>query len=141
YGLLLGLPGWDALRAPGRFEHVALLAGVILVGGGVAAAARRWSPGAAIAVSLALLTLAFVETPGPSARLVEAMPPSAAAVGRWMRAQREPVRYLELPLDAFAGLAQRYQAASMEHWRPTLSGNMGILPPMYPWMGTPLPPF
>jgi hypothetical protein len=134
YGLLRALPGFDALRAPGRCMHVALLAGAVLVGGGVAAAGRRWSPPTAVAAALALLAIAAAQTPGPRARLVDAMSPTAVAVGGWMRAQREPVRYVELPLDELAGWAQRYQAASVLHWRPTLSGNMGILPPMYPWM-------
>src|SRR5262249_52961960 len=44
------------------------------------------------------------------------------------------MRLMEYPLDEFTWAATYYQFASTTHWKKTAVGNMGILPPLYPWL-------
>src|SRR5262249_57130547 len=53
--LLLAVPGYDALRAPGRFVHVTLLGASVLAAGGAAALLAGLPRRAAAPVALVLL--------------------------------------------------------------------------------------
>jgi hypothetical protein len=135
YRLLLALPGFDALRAPGRMVHVALLGAAVLAAGGLHALRAALRPPARAAALAAVLAALAVEAWPPVLATVRA--PGRAEVAplaAWLARQPEPVVLVELPIDDYAIAASTYQYTTIWHWRETLNGNMGILPPVYPWM-------
>jgi hypothetical protein len=135
YGLLMSLPGFTALRAPGRMVHVTLLGIAALAAFGWLAATAAWSARARRAATAALLVLAAVECWPPAYELSAAPEPAVLdPVYAWLAHQDDDVRIAEVPLDAYTQAAQTYQYASTGHWRKTLGGSMGILPPAYPYM-------
>jgi hypothetical protein len=135
YSLFVSLPGFTALRAPGRMLHVALVGAAALAGGGVAALVAGRSRRVRAALVLAITTLAVVEcwTPPFPTRLVRKLVIIDPVHG-WLAKNPYPMRIVEIPLDEFGLAASNYQYASTLHWKKTLVGNMGILPPAYPYM-------
>jgi hypothetical protein len=121
--LFRGLPGWDALRTPGRLVAFATLALGLLAAGAVTALARRvasWRTGLALPALLVLPALVLAEglntTPHPAA------PTEPAAV----RAARDSGPVLVLPSNAFFDDAAMYW--STDGYFPLVNGNSGFLP-------------
>src|SRR6185503_14960718 len=135
YSLFVSLPGFTALRAPGRMLHVALVGAAALAGGGAAALLVGQTRRLQAALLVAITTLAVVEcwTPPFETRLVRKLV-LIDPVHEWLANDPYPMRLVEIPLDEYGISASNYQYASTLHWRKTLVGNMGILPPAYPYM-------
>ena len=142
YEALASLPGFTALRAPGRLIHVALLGLAVLAGLGFAAAttgrSRPWASGALTIVTL----LAIAECWPPRFPTIPAPPPARLdPVYAWLARQPPAMRIVELPADVWPNRIQTYQYASTLHWRRMLGGNMGIVPPAYPYLASALRDF
>ena len=133
YAALFLLPGYDALRAPARFLHLAILGAAPIAAGGVAAVAARLGARRAVPVVALLLAAAIAECWAPSSETIAVPPPARDPVYAWIRTQPSTFRYVELPLDSWVGQS-RYQYATTAHWHDTAIGNMGILPPLYPYL-------
>jgi hypothetical protein len=135
YAALLALPGFDALRVPGRMIHMALLGGSVLAASGFAAATARLPPLAAAAAAGAVLAARLAEAWPPALPTLPTPPPGERdPVYSWLAAQPEGFTFIELPVDDFAIGAAHYQYASTAHWKKMATGNMGIMPPVYPWL-------
>lgn len=133
YRLLVELPGFTALRAPGRMLHVALLGASVLAAGGVLVLRElAWRRPAAI--TLAVLAALAVEAPPRTLRIQPVAPPAELdPVYPWL-ARQPRTAIVELPIDPFGLATMVHQYASTLHWHPSLAGMSGILPPMYPYM-------
>jgi hypothetical protein len=128
----MGLPGFDALRAPGRMIHIALL-GIAAAGAFGLAALRRRRPGpVATAVTVAALAVTAWEcrTPVFPLQAVAASDPADA----WMAGTDEVRAYAALPFGQTALAEQRFQLASTASWTPLLNGSMGIEPPLHGYL-------
>lgn len=135
YGFVAELPGFDALRVPGRMLHVALLGIAVLAAFGFAATTAR-APRRRRLIAVASVTLlAALDCWTPAFPLMAVPhPASLDAVYPWLAGQPDHVRIVELPVDEWPTRAQMRQYAGTLHWRRMLGGNMGILPPAYPYM-------
>lgn len=134
YALLAELPGFDALRAPGRMLHMALLGVAILGAFGFTAATARIAPARRRIGLAAVALLAAIDCWTPPFPLLAAPHPAALhPVYAWLARQPDRMRIVELPVDDWPGRTQMRQYAGTLHWRPMLGGNMGILPPAYPY--------
>jgi hypothetical protein len=135
YAALLALPGFDALRVPGRMIHMALLGGSVLAASGFAAATARLPRLGAAAAAGAVLAAHLAEAWPPALPTLPAPAPAERdPVYAWLAEQPDDFTFIELPLDDFASAAAHYQYASTAHWRQMATGNMGITPPVYPWL-------
>ena len=135
YTLLLSLPGYTALRVPGRCLHVALLGASVLAAGGVAALSARWPRPAAAALAVAVLAAGAIERRPPAFPTVPIPAPRALdPIYGWLATQPDSVRLVELPVDPLLVLTAYRQYASTLHWKPMLDGTMGIAPPSFPYM-------
>jgi len=131
YAALLALPGYDALRAPGRLVHLALLGGAVVAAGGFAAIAARLPPRSAWLAVAAVLAGGLAEYRTPWFPTIPA--PVLNAIQRWVAAQPADLRYVELPVDYYLAGA-RYQYLTVLHWKRIANGNMGLMPPLYPYL-------
>lgn len=120
------VPGFQALRAPVRFDALVSLALAALAGYGLVALSGRR---ALVALLAGLVLAESLAWPGATAEPVpvgEEVPP----VYRWLAKEADPGPILELPM-AFApgGPQLEYQYLSTYHWRTTPDGYSGFLPP------------
>lgn len=133
YTLLLALPGYDALRVPARMVHVGLLGAALLAAGGFAALVRRLPrrlrPIAAALVAACVL----LESWRPPVATIPAPPRDPNPAYTWLAGAHQSLRLVELPIDQFVS-SSVYQYRTMAHWKRTLNGNMGLVPPLYPYM-------
>jgi hypothetical protein len=136
YGLLVEVvPGFAALRGPGRFFMVVAAAAAALAGFAFA----RWSaaaPRAARAAAAALLVAAtaYAAAPHPAPTLEARLGERTPEVYRWLASRASGGAVLEMPAaatdhDAVGSLRNaRYMLASTAHWRPLLNGYTGHNP-------------
>lgn len=137
YAALLALPGFTALRAPGRFIHIALLTMSVLAAGGIAVLWASFPRRLAVVLTAAALGLGLWEHGLPQGKLHPAPPPALLdPTYAWLARQPDDMRLMEFPLDDFTIAATKYQYASTAHWKRIAVGNMGILPPLYPWLAS-----
>jgi hypothetical protein len=135
YRLLLFVPGYDALRAPGRFAHVALLGAAVVAAAGVAVLARRASGGARAALVVGVAGALLVESLPPALGTMRVPdPPTMGRVLPWLVRHRDDARVVYLPIDAYAITSAVYQYTTTWHWTPVANGNMGLVPPMHPYL-------
>jgi hypothetical protein len=146
--LYAAVPGFQALRAPVRFDALAMLALAVLAGSGLAAilggTARAWTAvrgprprlrfgWARAGVTALLAGLVLLESLVWPAGHAEHVPVGRGvpAVYDWL-AREPPGPLLELPL-AFtpAGPRLDYQYLSTYHWHPTPDGYSGFIPPKH----------
>ena len=136
YRLLLLVPGFDALRAPGRFVHVALLGAAILSAGAIVAlgdATTRWGRAALLLGVLGALAIESVPPePMPTIRAPDRA--ADAPITGWLARHRTSVRAMLLPVDAYGLSAAMHQYTTTWHWAPVVNGSSGIVPPMYPFV-------
>jgi hypothetical protein len=130
------VPGFKALRAPVRFDAVAMLALAVLAGYGLAsllrpgAAARRWRHAGLVLFLVGLVVLESWVWPAAHVEPV-ATGDRVPAVYRWLADQSAgPV--LELPMAFTPGGPQlEYQYFSTYHWQPSPDGYSGFIPPKH----------
>jgi hypothetical protein len=115
--------------------HVALVGAAALAGAGFAGlTADLRGRGLAVATTAALV-VAALECHTPAFRTTPAPPPARLdAVYDWLAGQPPDVRIVELPIDEITEADAINQYASTGHWKRTLGGTMGIVPPAYPYM-------
>ena len=126
--LYAAVPGFDALRTPGRFLPFVDLAVALLAAGGLAAwlprvrpGVRRWAP---LAVGgLILLESVAVPFPGAVPRLD---PRTVPAAYRWLATQDPRTVALGIPMGDWVNVA-----AAAFHLRPTVNGWSSYFPPRY----------
>jgi len=133
YAMLFALPGYDALRVPARMVHVGLLGAALLAAGGVAALARRLPPPLRHVAAAVVAACVLFESWRPPVATIPAPPRDPDPVYAWLAGARQSLHLVELPIDQFVS-SSVYQYRTMAHWKRTLDGNMGILPPIYPFM-------
>ncbi len=135
YAGVLRIPGYDALRAPGRALRLALLGASVTAAGGLAALTRGLpAPATAAAVAVAI-GAAILEYRPPAFAMVAATPPARRdPVYAWLAGQPPDLRFVELPMDPYQKSASAYQHASTAHWKRMVNGNSGLLPPLYPYL-------
>jgi hypothetical protein len=135
------VPGFKALRAPARFDALAMLSLAVLAGYGVASLRRGSGQSWKAAVLVGLVVLESLVWPAARAEPVpvgDGVPP----VYRWLAEQgveeggeQRPVRQdpiLELPMAFTPGGPQLdYQYLSTYHWRTTPDGYSGFIPPKH----------
>ncbi len=129
YGWLSALPGWDAIRTPGRLMTLTTLALALLAAAGTQRLQRRvrW-----IALPLALLVLvegsAFSiddgRLEGPPHPTVPTAPPGLAAA---------TAPLLQLPLEAEDN--RRYLLWSTDGFPPMVNGRSSTIPPTFAALG------
>ena len=135
------VPGFKALRAPARFDALAMLSLAALAGYGVASLQRGPGQGWKPAVLVGLVVVESLVWPAAHAEPVpvgDGVPP----VYRWLAEQAveeggepRPARsdpILELPMAFTPGGPQLdYQYLSTYHWRTTPDGYSGFIPPKH----------
>jgi hypothetical protein len=126
--LYVAVPGFDALRTPGRFLVFVDLAVALLAGAGLAAwlprmrpGPRRWAPAAL--GGLILVESVVVPFPGAAPRLD---PRTVPAVYRWLAGQDARTVVLGIPMGDWVNVA-----AAAFHLRPTVNGWSSFFPPRY----------
>jgi hypothetical protein len=120
------VPGAEALRAPVRFDLLAMLALAVLAGYGAASFRRRF-------VHALLAGLVLVESLVWPAAHIEPVPLATEIppVYRWL-ADQPPGPVLELPMIFMTnGPPLEYQYMSIYHWHPTPDGFSGFFPPRH----------
>jgi hypothetical protein len=138
--LYTAVPGFQALRAPVRFDALVMLSLAVLAGWGVASIEQqgvrsKWANSLLAPCLLLLVTLESLVWPAAHAEPVpvgDEVPP----VYRWLAAEARggdarPI-VLELPM-AFApgGPQLEYQYLSAYHWYTTPDGYSGFIPPKH----------
>ncbi len=127
------LPGFDALRVPGRFGVLVTTGLAVLAGLGAAALVRRIPRPVARAAALAAVgVLAALEawaTPLPLVSVATEPGP----VDRWLAARPGPDAVAVLPMyePHAVHLESVRLFASTAHWHPLVNGYAGVLPPGY----------
>jgi hypothetical protein len=122
------VPGWSAMRVPGRFVHLATLAGSALAAFGALGLARRLRrPPALVCTALGALFLLELGFSPPELSPAPAGP-HAPPQYRWL-AEVRPGPIVELPF----GRGPDYRAVlnSTAHWLPLVNGRTGYFPPTY----------
>ncbi len=132
------VPGFEALRAPVRFDALVSLALAVLAGYGTAALSTRrgWRAGTSTLLAGLVLIESFV---WPGATAVEVpVGTEVPDVVRWLAGEatgdRRPAEgpILELPMASTTGGPQlEYQYLSTYHWRATPDGYSGFIPPKH----------
>jgi hypothetical protein len=134
YRLLVELPGFTALRVPGRMVHVALVAASLVAAGGVVVVREvAWRAPAAATLAV-VAALAWEGRPPRVGTQPVPRPERVHRVYPWLATLPETTRIVEIPIDPFAGLTTLRQYASTVHWLPSLNGNTGIQPPVHAYM-------
>jgi hypothetical protein len=114
--------------------HVALVGAAVLAGGGLAALGARLAPRLRLAVESLVLALVLFECWSPANPTLAVPASGADPVYAWLARQPRGMRLAEVPVDEFAVANSVYQYTSTFHWHPMLNGNMGIVPPMFPYL-------
>jgi hypothetical protein len=127
------IPGFDALRVPGRFGILVTTGLAVLAGFGAAAVARRLHRPGWRAVALGGLgALAALEAWAVPLPLMSVSPDPSAA-DRWLAARRGPDAVVVLPM--YAPHAAYFESlrlfASTAHWHPLVNGYGSVSPPGY----------
>jgi hypothetical protein len=127
------IPGFDALRVPGRFGILVTTGLAVLAGFGAAAVLRRLPQPRWRALALGgLVTLAVLEAWAVPLPLMS-VPPDVGPADRWLAARAGPDAVAILPL--FAPHAVHFESlrlfASTAHWHPLVNGYGGVSPPGY----------
>ncbi len=120
------VPGTDALRAPVRFDALAMLGLAVLAGYGAASFRHRF-------VHTLLATMVTLESLVWPAARIEPVPLAAQIppVYRWL-ADQPPDPVLELPMVFVTkGPPLEYQYMSIYHWFPSPDGYSGFFPPRH----------
>jgi hypothetical protein len=135
YRLLMLVPGYDALRAPGRMAHMAIVGGALLAAAGVAVLSRR-APRAVQAALVAGITGALLleSLPPAPGTLRVPDPATLGTVLPWLVRHQAQVRIVYLPIDEYALKSAVYQYTTTWHWTAVANGNMGLAPPMHPYL-------
>jgi hypothetical protein len=131
YGLL---PGFEALRVPGRFGVLFTTGLAVLAGLGAAALARRLPrPGWGAGTLGGLGALAVLEAWAVPMPLMT-VPMGPGPADRWLAAQPGLEAVVVLPM--YEPHAARQESlrllGSTAHWRPLVNGYAGVFPPDYP---------
>ena len=134
YAQLYGLvPGFDALRVPGRFGILVTTGLAVLAGFGAAVLARRIRrPGwrtTALGVLGAFAALEAWAVPLPLMRIS----PDPGPDDRWLAARPGQDAVVVLPMYErhAVHLESLRLFASTAHWRPLVNGYAGVFPPGY----------
>jgi hypothetical protein len=134
YAQLYGLiPGFDALRVPGRFGILVTTGLAVLAGFGAAVITRRLRrPGwrtVALGAFGALAVLEVWAVPLP----LMSVSPNPGPADRWLAAQPGPDAVAVLPMyePHAVHLESLRLFASTAHWHPLVNGYAGALPPGY----------
>ena len=127
------IPGFDALRVPGRFGILVTTGLAVLAGFGAAAVLRRLRrPGWRAVVLGGLVALAALEVWAVPLPLMHVSPEPGPAE-RWLAARPGPDAVVILPL--YAPHAVYFESvrlfASTAHWHPLVNGYGGVTPPGY----------
>ena len=122
------LPLLQAVRAPVRFGHLAILATAVLAGFGLVEI-RRHVPVRAwtllSAAALAIITLESMVAPLHLTRYA-----GIPSIYRELRSEPHAV-VIELPFPRAAHVNATYMLYSTEHWKPMVNGYSGFLPRTY----------
>ncbi|MBI4013315.1 MAG: hypothetical protein HY359_13435 [Candidatus Rokubacteria bacterium] len=126
--LYAAVPGFDAIRTPGRFLVFVDFGLALLAAGGAAWWAARARPsarrlGVAALVVVILAESMLVPYPGAVPRLD---PGSVPAVYRWLAQQEARTVALAIPMGDWVNVA-----AAAFHLRPTVNGWSSYFPPRY----------
>jgi hypothetical protein len=122
------VPGWSGMRVPGRFVHLATLAGSALAGFGALGLAQRLRrPPALVCAALGALFLLELGLSRPELSPAPAGP-HAPRLYRWL-AEARPGPIVELPFGR--GADYRAVLNSTAHWLPLVNGRTGFFPPTY----------
>jgi hypothetical protein len=127
------VPGFDALRVPGRFGILVTTGLAGLAGFGAAAIARRIARRRWQRVTLAVLAgLAALEAWAVPLPLMT-IPDTPGPADRWLADRRGPEAVVVLPMyEARAiHLESLRLFGSTTHWHPLVNGYAGIFPPSY----------
>jgi hypothetical protein len=125
YGWLSELPGWSAVRTPGRLMTLTTLALALLAAAGAQLLGRRWRW-----APLALTAVVLVEGSAfslPGGRLSGPPHPAVPAAPAGLAAATPPL--LELPL--FPSDDRRYLLWSTAGFPPLVNGRSSTIPPSY----------
>jgi hypothetical protein len=121
------VPGFQAFRAPVRFDVLATLALAVLAGCGVSALRPRAGLAALLAGLVVLESLVWPAAQTAPVPVGQAVPP----VYDWL-AEQPPAPILELPMAFTPGGPQlEYQYSSTYHWHTTPDGYSGFIPPRH----------
>ncbi len=128
--LYLHVPGFDALRVPGRFGILVTTGLVGLAGLGVAALARRLGRPRWRVVALGALGGVAVLEVWAMPLLLVGVSPEPGPAEAWLAAQPGTDAVLVLPMYTrhAAHLESLRLVASTAHWRPLVNGYAGVFP-------------
>ena len=131
--LYLQVPGFDALRVPGRFGILVTTGLVGLAGLGVAALARRLGRPRWRMVALGALGGVAVLEVWTTPLLLVGVSPEPGPAEAWLAAQPGTDAVLVLPMYTrhAAHLESLRLVASTAHWRPLVNGYAGVFPASY----------
>jgi hypothetical protein len=127
------VPGFDALRVPGRFGVLVTTGLAVLAGFGAAAIARRVSrPGWRTATLGALGALGVLEVWTVPLPLMS-VPANPEVADRWLARQRGSEAVVILPMyePRAVHLESLRLLGSTAHWRPLVNGYGAVLPAGY----------
>jgi hypothetical protein len=127
------IPGFDALRVPGRFGILVTTGLAVLAGFGAAAVLWRLRrPGWRAFALSALVALAVLEAWSVPLPLMHVSPDPGPA-DRWLAARHGPDAVVVLPM--YAPHAVHFESlrlfGSTAHWHPLVNGYGGVSPPGY----------
>jgi hypothetical protein len=146
------VPGFQAIRVPGRFALMAVLAASVLAALGFLKTSdflrRRWSHGqvwthglqglwALCWIGLFILELGF--KPLPLASIPSGL--RIPEVYRWLATRQLDGPIVELPLGPSFWEALKYMYFSTYHWLPIVNGASRFLPPTHAQLNTELSAF
>jgi hypothetical protein len=134
------VPGFDALRAPGRFAAHVLIALAVAAGFALSGLFEHLSRAARVGAIVVVAFLAAVEGERRFDWVAEVPPhpPGAAEAYRWLAAAPRGA-VIELPIVAeyqarprIAGASQTlfYQLATLQHGQRIVNGSSGFTPPL-----------
>jgi hypothetical protein len=132
YAALMGLPGFDALRAPGRMIHVATIGLAVVAAAGMTRLRQRLPPVAATALAAGFIVLVAWECRTPRFPLQAV--PAADELYAAIAADPAVAAYAEIPFGQTALSEQRFQYFSTATWKPIPNGSMGIEPPLHAFL-------
>jgi hypothetical protein len=139
------VPGFHAMRVPGRFVLMATLAASVLAALGFLKSSEflqsRWKLGAPWSyrvqallalfwISLFTLELGFKPLPLAAIPTGEDVP----KVYRWLATKPEHGPIIEFPLGESFWEALKYMYFSTYHWLPLVNGSSRFYPPAYMWL-------
>lgn len=134
YALLLKLPGYDALRAPGRMLHIALIGAAVLGAGAVAALTAGRGPVVTVGLTVIVAASALFEGLPPKLQMIWVPGAETDPTVAWLAKQPASWRLVELPMETGSTFEQIFQFRSTGHWKPMINGSMGISPPLHGYL-------